>query len=46
MSNGSSQSVCAESLTLQLLDELLSSAAAYEIGVRLWDSTLWPDDLL
>jgi len=30
-------------LTLRLLDELLASDAAREVGVRLWDGTPWPD---
>ena len=34
----------AKSITLQLLDELLSAEATQEVGVRLWDGTLWPDD--
>ncbi|MCD6286424.1 MAG: class I SAM-dependent methyltransferase [Anaerolineae bacterium] len=31
-------------VTLSLLDKLFSSDAAQEVGVRLWDGTLWPDD--
>jgi cyclopropane-fatty-acyl-phospholipid synthase len=34
----------AKSITLQLLDELLSAEATQEVGFRLWDGTLWPDD--
>ena len=34
----------AKSITLQLLDELLTAEAAQDVGVRLWDGTLWPDD--
>ena len=34
----------AKSTTLQLLDELLTREAAQDVGVRLWDGTLWPDD--
>ena len=39
-----SPSLRAKSITLQLLDELLSTEAAQDVGVRLWDGTLWPDD--
>lgn len=34
----------AKTITLQLLDELLTPEAARDVGVRLWDGTLWPDD--
>ncbi len=34
----------AKSITLQLLDELLPTEAIQEVGFRLWDGTLWPDD--
>ncbi len=34
----------AKSITLQLLDELLSTEATQEVGFRLWDGTLWPGD--
>ncbi len=34
----------AKSITLQLLDELLPTEATQEVGFRLWDGTLWPDD--
>jgi hypothetical protein len=34
----------AKSITLQLLDELLTAEAAQDVGFRLWDGTLWPDD--
>jgi cyclopropane-fatty-acyl-phospholipid synthase len=30
-------------LTLRLLDELFSGAAAQQVGVRLWEGTRWPD---
>lgn len=33
----------AVSLTLKLLDQIFSSAANKDIGVRLWDGTCWPD---
>jgi hypothetical protein len=33
-----------KSITLQILDELLSTEATQEVGFRLWDGTLWPDD--
>ena len=39
-----SPSTRAKSITLQLLDELLSTEAIQEVGFRLWDGTLWPDD--
>jgi cyclopropane-fatty-acyl-phospholipid synthase len=44
MSDEISQSDRAKSITLQLLDELLSTNAPLEVGFRLWDGTLWPDD--
>ena len=31
-------------LTLRLLDELFGGDATHRVGVRLWDSTPWPDD--
>ncbi|MFQ5944125.1 MAG: class I SAM-dependent methyltransferase [Anaerolineales bacterium] len=31
-------------LTRKLLDELFSSRATDDLGVRLWDGTYWPDD--
>jgi len=34
----------AKSITLHILDELLTPEAAQDVGVRLWDGTLWPDD--
>ena len=36
----------AKSITLQLLDELLTPEAAQDVGVRLWDGTHWPDNRL
>jgi cyclopropane-fatty-acyl-phospholipid synthase len=33
----------ATSLTLRLLDELLSGDGAHRVDVRLWDGTHWPD---
>ncbi len=34
----------AKSITLHILDELLTPEATQDVGVRLWDGTLWPDD--
>ncbi len=34
----------AKSITLQLLEELLFAETIQEVGFRLWDGTLWPDD--
>lgn len=34
----------AKSITLNILQELLSLNAESEVGVRLWDGSLWPDD--
>jgi cyclopropane-fatty-acyl-phospholipid synthase len=33
-----------KSITLRLLDELFSSQGSFDVGVRLWDGTFWPDD--
>ena len=40
----SSPSSRAKSITMQLLEKLLSADDAQDVGVRLWDGTLWPDD--
>jgi cyclopropane-fatty-acyl-phospholipid synthase len=34
----------ARSLTLGLLDQLFRGSQTLKVGVRLWDSTLWPDE--
>ena len=39
-----SPSFRAKSITLQLLDELLTAEATQEVGFRLWDGSLWPDE--
>ena len=33
-----------KSISLQLLDELFPGQASNDVGVSLWDGTLWPDD--
>lgn len=35
---------CYKSVSLQLLDTLFPGQASDEVGVRLWDGTLWPDE--
>lgn len=44
MSEESSYSVKSKSITLQILEELLTVEAAKDVGFRLWDGALWPDD--
>ena len=33
-----------KTISLQLLDELFSGQSTADVGIRLWDGTLWPDD--
>lgn len=40
----SSSSTRARSITLEILQELLPDAVVNEVGVRLWDGTIWPED--
>jgi cyclopropane-fatty-acyl-phospholipid synthase len=34
----------AKALTLHVLDELIPHSLATDVGIRLWDGTLWPDE--
>jgi cyclopropane-fatty-acyl-phospholipid synthase len=34
----------AKSTTLEILEELLPAETMHQVGIRLWDGTLWPDE--
>jgi cyclopropane-fatty-acyl-phospholipid synthase len=40
------RTVEAAGISLHLLDELFGRDAVYDVAVRLWDGTLWPDEQL